>query len=68
MDITIEMCERIVADAEYTNQQNNRLWQIWGYVPEFGRCVRVITSTDRERLINVFKDRNFTRQRRREGR
>jgi hypothetical protein len=67
-DITVEMCERIVAAAEYTNQQDDGLWQIWGYVPELDRYVRVITSANRERLINAFKDRNFTRERRREGR
>ncbi len=67
-DITVGMCERIVAAAEYTNQQDDGLWQVWGYVPELDRYVRVITSTNRERLINAFKDRNFTRERRREGR
>jgi hypothetical protein len=67
-DITVEMCERIVAAAEYTNQQDDGLWQIWGYVPELDRYVRVITSANRGRLINAFKDRNFTRDRRRERR
>ena len=66
-DITAGMCERVVAAAEYTNQQDNGLWQIWGYVPELDRYIRVITSADRERLINAFKDRNFTRRREREG-
>jgi len=66
-DITVEMCERVVAAAEYTNQQDNGLWQIWGNVPELDRYIRVITSADRERLINAFKDRNFTRPREREG-
>ena len=65
-DITVTMRERIVAEAAYTNQQDNGLWQIWGYVPELDRYLRVITSADRESLINAFKDRNFTRQRRRE--
>jgi hypothetical protein len=27
-DITVEMCERIVAAAEYTNRQDDGLWQI----------------------------------------
>ena len=67
-DITVEMCERIVTAAEYTNQQDNGLWQIWGYVPELDRYVRVITSEDREWLVNAFKDRNFTRRRKRERR
>lgn len=66
-DITIGMCERVVATAEYTNHQGNGLWQIWGYVPELDRYIRVITSADREELINAFKDRNFSRRRKREG-
>ena len=67
-DITVEMCERIVTAAEYTNQQDNGLWQIWGYVPELDRYVRVITSEDREASITAHKDRNFTRRMKREGR
>ena len=67
-DITVEMCERIVTAAEYTNQQDNGLWQIWGYVPELDRYVREITSEDREALITAHKDRNFTRKMKRGGR
>lgn len=65
-DISVEMCERVVSAAEYTNQQENGLWQIWGYVPELDGYIRVITSADREKLVNAFKDRNFTRRRKRE--
>ncbi len=67
-DITVEMCERIVVEAEYNQQQSNGLWRIWGYVSELDRYVRVVTSADKKRLINAFKDRNFTRRRKREGR
>ena len=67
-DITVEMCERVVAEAEYNQQQSNGLWRIWGYIPELDRYIRVITSEDREWLINAFKDRNFTRGRRRGSR
>jgi hypothetical protein len=66
-DITVEMCEGVVSAAEYTNQQENGLRQIWGYVPELDRYIRVITSADRDKLMNAFKDRNFTRRRKREG-
>ena len=68
LDITVEVCERVVTAAEYTNHQGNGLWQIWGYVSEFDGYIRVITSADRQRLINAFRDRNFTRRREREGR
>lgn len=33
-DITVEMCERVVAEAEYNQQQSNGLWRIWGYIPK----------------------------------
>lgn len=66
-DISVEMCERVVSAAEYTIQQENGLWQIWGYVPELDSYIRVITSADREKLVNALKDRNFTRRRKREG-
>lgn len=67
-DITVEMCERIVVEAEYNQQQSNGLWRIWGYVSELDRYVRVVTSAGRKLLINAFKDRNFTHRRKREGR
>jgi hypothetical protein len=67
-DITVEMRERIVVEAEYNQQQSNGLWRIWGYVSELDRYVRVVTSADKKRLINAFKDRNFSRRRKREGR
>jgi hypothetical protein len=67
-DITIGMCEQVVAAAEYTHQQDDGLWRVWGYVPELDRYIRVITDADREQLVNAFKDRNFTRRRKREGR
>lgn len=67
-DITIGMCEQVVAAAEYTHQQDDGLWRVWGYVPELDRYIRVITDADREQLVNAFKDRNFNRRRKREGR
>jgi len=66
--ITVELCERIVTAAEYTNRQDDGLWQIWGYAQEMDRWVRVVTSEDRRALITAHKDRNFTRKMKREGR
>ncbi len=66
--ITIALCERIVRRAEYTEQQSDGLWRIWGHVPEMDRWVRVITTEDRETLITAHKDRNFTRKMRQQGR
>lgn len=64
-DITREMCERVVREAEYTEEQDNGLIRFWGYVPELGYYIRVITRADRRHLVNAFKDRNYTRRARR---
>lgn len=66
-DITVEMCERIVGEAEDSEMQDNGLVRFWGYVPELGYYVRVITIGDREWLVNAFKERNYTRKARRRG-
>lgn len=67
-DITVELREGIVRRAEYTEQQHDGLWRIWGYVSKMDRWVRVTTSEDREALITAHKDRNFTSRMRRQGR
>lgn len=66
-EITVEMCEQVVAEAKHTRQQGDGRWQVWGYVPELGYYIRVITDAGRAELHNAFKDRNFTRGREREG-
>ncbi len=64
-DITREMCERVVREAEHAEEQENGLLRFWGYAPELGYYIRVITRQDREHLVNAFKDRNYTRRARR---
>ena len=68
-DITIEMCERIVREAAYSDYQEEKArWRFWGYVAEKGMYLRVVTLYDRETLHNAMWDGNFTRKRRREER
>lgn len=66
--ITVELCEEVVRRAEYTEQQDDGLWKIWGYAAEMDHWVRVVTSEDKEALITAHKDRNFARKMRRQGR
>ena len=47
--------------------RDNGLVRFWGYVPELEYYARVVTTGDREWLINAFKDRNYTRKARRRG-
>ena len=63
--ITVEMCERVVKEAEHTEEQPDGRLRFWGYVPERRLYLRVVTSGDREVLLNAFFDGNFTRKQRR---
>ena len=63
--ITVELCERIVSEAEHAEEQRDGRFRFWGYVPERQMYLRVIASGDREVLINAFFDSNFTRKQRR---
>ena len=63
--ITVELCERVVGEAEHVEKQADGRLRFWGYVPERQLYLRVITSGDREVLINAFFDSNFTREQRR---
>lgn len=58
-DITKEMCERVVAHPDAVIEQGNGEWQLWGFINEIGRYLRVIITSDREALVNAFWDRNF---------
>ena len=65
-EITVEMCEYVVANAEREEQQGNGFFQFWGYFAEADKWLRVITEEDRETLHNAFFDSGYTRKRRRE--
>ena len=54
-------------DPEYTEVQENGRIRYWGYVPEIGKYLRVVTLEDRETVHNAMPDRNFTRKRRRQA-
>jgi hypothetical protein len=53
------MCERVVADPVDQVVQGNGEWQLWGFIEESGRYLRVIITADRAALVNAFWDRNF---------
>jgi len=52
--ITVELCEGVVSEAEHVEEQPDDRFRFWGYVPERRLYLRVITSGDREVLINAF--------------
>lgn len=63
--ITAELCERVIDEAEHVEEQPDGRLRFWGFVLERGLYLRVVTSGDREILLNAFFDGNFTRKQRR---
>ena len=55
-------CERVVADHIEERQQADGKFQMWGYVPEVERYLRVVTLEDRETIDNAFFDRSYERR------
>lgn len=67
-DITIEMCERVVAEPIRRESQKKGRTGYWGYVEEKERYLRVVVEPDGETIFNAFWDRGFRRAVRRERR
>jgi len=62
--ISPEWCQRVVANPVEVREQNNGWFQMWGFIEEEGKFLRVITLEDRETLHNAFFDRPYTRRHR----
>lgn len=62
-EIRLEWCERVVADPIEVREQGNGWCQMWGYIEEAGKYLRVITLEDRATLHNAFFDRAYGRKR-----
>lgn len=62
-----EWCERVLRNPELTEVQSNGRIRHWGFIPELGRYLRVVTLEDGETVHNAMPDRNFTRKRSRES-
>jgi hypothetical protein len=58
-DVTERLCERVLADAIRREVQMDGRIRHWGYIPELGRYLRVITPQDGETVLNAFFDRGF---------
>lgn len=57
--IKVEWCEQIVRSPLRTEVQPDGRIRYWGYVPDLGRYLRVVTLDDGETIHNAFPDRNF---------
>ena len=56
--------ERVVSNAAHRSVQSDGRIRFWGWVPELGRWLRVVTLEDGETVHNAFPDRDFDSGRR----
>ncbi|MEJ5253291.1 MAG: hypothetical protein WHX60_15555 [Armatimonadota bacterium] len=57
-----EWCEQIIRQPLKKEMQPDGRVRYWGYVPDLGRYLRVVTLEDGETVHNAFPDRNFTQE------
>ena len=55
-----EWCEQVLASPVRREVQPDGRVRHWGYVPELGRYLRVVTLADGETVHNAFPDRDFS--------
>ena len=61
-EIRREWCERVLRNHLRVEQQGDGKYQIWGYIAEVDKYLRVITLEDRETIDNAFFDRTYARK------
>jgi hypothetical protein len=61
-EIQREWCMRVVRSAYQVVQQPDGKYQMWGYIDEADKYLRVITLEDRETVDNAFFDRSYSRK------
>ncbi|MCL6535022.1 MAG: hypothetical protein K6U77_03045 [Armatimonadetes bacterium] len=54
-----EWRERVIQQPLKKEVQPDGRIRYWGYIPELGRYLRVVTLADGETIHNAFPDRNF---------
>ena len=57
--LTKEICIRIVESSIDAEEQEDGRFRFWGFVPELGTYLRVITEADLVTIFNAFKDPDF---------
>jgi hypothetical protein len=58
-EIDWSWCERVRRSPLEVVQQDDGRFQMWGYIEEAGKYLRVITLEDCETLDNSFFDRRY---------
>ena len=54
-----DWCEQVVANPERVEVQPDGRIRHWGFVPELGKYLRVVTLADGETVFNAFPDRGY---------
>lgn len=54
-----EWCEQVIQQPLKKEVQPDGRIRYWGYIPELGRYLRVVTLADGETVHNAFPNRNF---------
>lgn len=54
-----EWCEQVRQHPVRRDVQPDGRIRSWGYIPELGKYLRVVTLADGETVHNAFPDRNF---------
>jgi hypothetical protein len=54
-----EWCERVLAHPLEVQQQDNGMYQMWGFIVEWGKYLRVVTLEDMETLHTALPDRRY---------
>ena len=57
--LQLDWIERVVSNPERRSVQEDGRIRFWGWVPELGRWIRVVTLEDGETVHNAFPDRDF---------
>lgn len=65
--ITIEMCERTVAEPVASERSVKGRVAYWGYVEGEDRYLKVVVEPDGEEVVTAHFDRGFGRRVRRQG-
>jgi hypothetical protein len=61
-EIQREWCERVLRDHLQVDEQHDGKYQMWGYIAEAGKYMRIVVLADRETIDNAFFDRSYPRK------
>jgi hypothetical protein len=63
-EIKREWCQQVLKNHVEEEQQGDGKFQMWGYIAEAQKYLRIITLEDRETIDNAFFDRRYPRRKR----